>query len=291
VKIFKMLSFIMAAVLCMTAFSVTAFASESEVTADSEDAAETEFIIDLDDLDLGDIDLGEDVDLDAILDFVGGMIASGDITATDGMPLTPGGNLTLIDDILQIGGKEAETENLPEKQFITLQSKNGNYFYLVIDRSGETENVYFMNLVDEADLMALIEEAKGESDTTVETEPAKCSCEDKCELGAVNGKCAICRINYTDCIGKIVPIEPTDTEDTDSKSNSGTVIVVILVLAIAAGVGVYFFKFRKPKDGKSVPDLDDYDSDGDEDDTDEAEPDDVDEEDETGETDEGGENE
>lgn len=262
-KIFKMLSFIMAAVLCMTAFSVTAFAAESEVTA------EKEFVI----------DLGEDVDLDAILDLVGGMIASGDITATDGMPLTPGGNLTLIDDILQIGGRTKEDADLPEKQFITLQSKNGNYFYLVIDRSGETENVYFMNLVDEADLMALLEE--GETGFTAGTEAAKCSCEDKCELGAVNGKCAICRINYTDCMGMIVPIEPTDTEDTDSKSNSGAVIVVILVLAIAAGVGVYFFKFRKPKDGKNVPDPDDYDYDEDDSEGDETEPYDADEADET----------
>ncbi len=44
------------------------------------------------------------------------------------------------------------------KQFVTLVSKNGNYFYLVIDRAGDKENVYFLNLVDEADLLALIQE-------------------------------------------------------------------------------------------------------------------------------------
>ena len=71
---------------------------------------------------------------------------------------TPTGNLTLIDDILQTEVYATEDTELQEKQFITLQSKSGNYFYLVIDRTGDTENVYFMNLVDEADLMALIEE-------------------------------------------------------------------------------------------------------------------------------------
>jgi len=65
-------------------------------------------------------------------------------------PLTPDGNLTLVDDI--------KVEESKDKQFVTLQSKNGNYFYLVIDRSGDKENVYFLNLVDEADLMALIED-------------------------------------------------------------------------------------------------------------------------------------
>ena len=83
---------------------------------------------------------------------------------------TPDGNLTLIDDILQIESPATEDSELQEKQFITLQSKAGNYFYLVIDRTGDTENVYFMNLIDEADLMALIE-----SDDT--TAPV-CSCKD-----------------------------------------------------------------------------------------------------------------
>ena len=71
--------------------------------------------------------------------------------------LTPDGNLTLIDDILQSAPYASVEEAAENKQFITVQSKNGNYFYIVIDRSGDTENVYFLNLVDEVDLMALME--------------------------------------------------------------------------------------------------------------------------------------
>ena len=44
--------------------------------------------------------------------------------AVDYDPLTPAGNLTLVDDVRKENGK----------QFITMVSKNGNYFYLVIDR-------------------------------------------------------------------------------------------------------------------------------------------------------------
>ena len=62
--------------------------------------------------------------------------------------LTPDGNLTLIDDI--------GTSTKAGKQFITLESKNGNTFYLIIDRDDEgEETVHFLNQVDEADLMAL----------------------------------------------------------------------------------------------------------------------------------------
>jgi hypothetical protein len=96
--------------------------------------------------------------------------------------LTPDGNLTLVDDIYQVESYTSDESELKDKQFITVQTKNGNYFYLIIDRSGDTENVYFLNMVDEADLMALMED--GDSDTTV-----SCTCTDKCVAGDVNTSC------------------------------------------------------------------------------------------------------
>ena len=65
--------------------------------------------------------------------------------------LTPDGNLTLVDDL---GEKTGEGQ-----QFITLVTKAGNYFYLILDRNekGE-ETVHFLNMVDERDLFSLMDE-------------------------------------------------------------------------------------------------------------------------------------
>ena len=171
---------------------------------------------------------------------------------------TPEGNLTLMDDFTEL----SETDS---KQFITLKSKNGNYFYLVIDRDGDSDNVYFMNLVDEADLLALMEDGE------VEKQPVICQCKDKCALGAINGSCEVCRVDMDECVGTEIVIEPNDTDEHKVGGINGAVVIVtVLVVAITAGVGVYLFKFRTPKADKGAPDLDDFDF-GDDDYTDETE--------------------
>ena len=43
------------------------------------------------------------------------------------------------------------------KEFFTIMAADESVFYLVIDRQRETENVYFLNAVTVADLMALAE--------------------------------------------------------------------------------------------------------------------------------------
>ena len=181
-------------------------------------------------------------------------------TTENGKPpfaFTPDGNLTLIDDFLQIEAFATEDTEQIEKQFITVQSKNGNTFYIVIDRNGETENVYFMNLVDEADLMALMEGEDGA------TSPA-CSCTDKCVVGSINTNCEICRSNMSECTGKeaVTEPEPTDPveEPVEEPKSTNFLPVIIVLIAGAGGFAVYWFKFRKPKTKTSGnSDLDDYD--------------------------------
>ena len=75
------------------------------------------------------------------------------VTDEESGALTPEGNLTLVDDY------HTNYSDGSGQQFITLVSKSGNTFYLVIDRNAKgQQTVHFMNLVDEADLLALMEE-------------------------------------------------------------------------------------------------------------------------------------
>ena len=164
--------------------------------------------------------------------------------------LTPDGNLTLIDDI--------GTSTKAGKQFITLESKNGNVFYMIIDRDDEgEETVHFLNQVDEADLMALT----GEEET-----PAVCSCTTKCVAGTVNTSCPVCAVNMTECVGKEakpeVPAEPTEpaAEEPEKKSGMGGILVVLLIVSLGGGAAFYIFKQKKAKpQTKGSADLDDYD--------------------------------
>ena len=166
-----------------------------------------------------------------------------------GAALTPDGNLSLIDDI----GSSTRSG----KQFITVETKNGNVFYLIIDRDdGGEETVHFLNQVDEADLLTLM----GDDAPATET-PAVCNCKEKCAAGTVDTSCPVCKTNLSECVGKEKVREPEpEPEQPEKKSGSGLLAVVAL-LVLAGGGAFAYVKFIKPNRSsvKVSADPDEYD--------------------------------
>ena len=154
------------------------------------------------------------------------------VTVTDESSgaLTPEGNLTLVDDY------HTSYSDGSGQQFITLVSKSGATFYLVIDRNAKgQQTVHFMNLVDEADLLALMEEDAADA-YTAEKEAAAQAEQDRLKAEEEAKKAA----------EEAASGEEQPKENKVTKIASGFLGVVVLI-ALAAGGGFYAFTKQKQK--------------------------------------------
>ena len=126
-------------------------------------------------------------------------------------PFTPDGQGTMVDNATDQDGKE----------FFTIMAADESVFYLVIDRQRETENVYFLNAVTVADLMALAEPSpEAVPEPLPEPEPTT---------------------------------EPEEPEPEPEKSGgAGTLLLVLAVLALGGGAG-WYFKIYRPKQQAAAP--------------------------------------
>ena len=158
------------------------------------------------------------------------------VTVTDETSgaLTPEGNLTLVDDY------HTNYSDGSGQQFITLVSKSGNTFYLVIDRNAKgQQTVHFMNLVDEADLLTLMEEEEADA-YTAEKEAAAQAEQDRMKAEEEAKKAA----EEAAASGTEQPKENKVT-----KIASGFLGVVVLIALAAGGI---FYAFTKQKQKKQA---------------------------------------
>ena len=209
-KIKKVMLSLMTAVMITGTFSMTAFANAEEPADGAETAVEEEQTENVEE------------------------------SAETGDALTPDGNMTLVDDV----GSETEAG----KQFITMVTKSGNYFYLIIDRDDEGEQtVHFLNQVDEADLMALMDEEQStgltQSEETANTETVAPDQE---------------TVEETEPAGEESVKEET-TEKQEEKKSGNILPAIILLAAVVIGGGVFaFMKLKgKKEQEKEKPDPDD----------------------------------
>lgn len=176
-----------------------------------------------------------DIDGTMILSFLELFAGTGTESGIHG--LTPSGNLTLVDDYGERNGEG--------QQFITLVTKAGNYFYLIIDRDekGE-ETVHFLNLVDERDLFSLMKEDEAaDYQAQLAAEQAAREAAERAAAEAASQA------------GESQSTAEPEPQPEKKSTNMLPVVIIILVMA-AVGGGWFFMQTKKKKQAASGPDPD-----------------------------------
>ena len=153
------------------------------------------------------------------------------VTDEESGALTPEGNLTLVDDY------HTSYSDGSGQQFITLVSKSGNTFYLVIDRNSKgAQTVHFMNLVDEADLLALMEEDAADA-YTAEKEAAAQAEQDRLKAEEEAKRAA----------EEAAASGSDQTGGNKVTKYAATFLGVLALVGLVAGGGIYTFMKQKQK--------------------------------------------
>jgi hypothetical protein len=156
------------------------------------------------------------------------------ITIGPGMPYLADGNSHTLDVLYSAA---------TNKQFITLQTKSGNTFYLVIDydkpidEEAEMYETHFLNLVDERDLLALMTDEEKEEVPTPTPE--------------------IIYVTPEPTAAPVPTAVPVETEK-DQGPDQMTAVLALAAIVLLAGAGAFLF-FRNKGKGTSRPSDTDFD--------------------------------
>lgn len=173
--------------------------------------------------------------------------------------LTPSGSLSLVDDV-----SDADAEKM---DFMTVTSKDGHVFYIVIDHNAASQNVYFLNQVDESDLMALMSDQDKEALKTNKEDSGTESADAE----------EVVKPTVRDTSGTSQDTTRTSQKTEAAKKNtvnSNMILAAVLgIIGLIVIAAYYFLKIKPGKGGSSIADdLEFYDDEEYEKDDDEAEP-------------------
>ncbi len=229
-KKFNILPFLLAVIMCFTAFFVSAGANYDNTAEESSEPVKATTKDDVG-------DNGSDkVNVSLVMK-------------------EDGESFTVDSDIVT---RDLLYDEATNKQFITVQDRDGNTFYIIIDYDApvnedeEQYQTYFLSPVSTDDLAALSEQT--------EEEPAVCDCADKCTVGSIKTDCPVCVANRNNCIGKEIEPEPEPLPEPVKEKSPFNAGAVLLLLVLLIGGGVFgYLKFIKPKNQtNNGPDPDNF---------------------------------
>ena len=141
-------------------------------------------------------------------------------TEEEKIPFTIAGNGEVEDNIVDD----------PSKEFFTVKTKDGNTFFLVIDRARTSENVYMLSMIDEYDLQEFLDDEERNGKQEEET-PAVVLPETQAE-----------------------PEPEVEIEEEEEPSGNMNQILLLVFVAALGGAGAFFyFYIYKPKPKEDTP--------------------------------------
>lgn len=142
----------------------------------------------------------------------------------DGAELDADGNAMLVDSVSFEDG---------DKELITVATKDGSVFYIIIDHTAEEgSNVYFLNKVDTADLMAII---NSQTETSVSTNS---------NISVSNETVNSDESQTDESNGEVIAASTTESK---SSSNDLGMLIPIIIIGAVIVLAYWFFKIRPGK--------------------------------------------
>ena len=143
------------------------------------------------------------------------------------------------DDAFSVDGNGEVLDNVVDeksgKEFYTITTANNNTYYLIIDHSSSTKNVYMLSMIDENDLKEFLSEEEPEVPEDTGTPPA---------------------VDFGDELNGDDTPDDSEQEEPKKDNNILSTVLIILVLGAIAGGGYFYFKIYKPKKEAQISDED-----------------------------------